>query len=281
MGAIQLQLNLNVGKEGTDSSATNPLSRAYDNLLTHGKAHLGHTLCYFNASGRDAQEVSDLRWLGVFVHSAGDRILLFPGFSIPVSWLEANLPSDSPRRRGFYLDHFTAEPARQRWHFTELGRADHVPAGRMPASDGGMLFWFGLSVEDEQSLLPVHKSTVVRHDCPDSDVQRRTGLLRELENSARSGYISSDLSTRSAFPHSFLHFTFMIGRKDALPYSGHERLVPAGSDYLKDPLPHQIPESNIVLHRHPLSRKWVIDISTVWLPGKLKVPIVFTSAATL
>lgn len=281
MGKIELSLELNVGKNGTDSSPTNPLSRAYDNLLKHGKPHRGHTLCYFKSAGREALEVGDLHWLGVFVHSEGGRVLLFPGFSIPVDWLETTRPSNSTERRSFYLDHFSAEPDRQKWHFTEVGGSDHVSAGSMPTSVDGMLFWFGLSVADHETLMPVHRTTVVRHDCPDSDAERRIDLVRQLEQSARSGYISSDLSTRSAFTHSFLHFTFMIGKSDTPPYKGYERLVPAGSKYLRDPLPEYIPESNIVLHRHPLSSDWVIDISTVWLPGSLEVPIVFTSPATL
>ena len=281
MGTIELLFNLNVGRNGQDTSPTNPLSRAYDNLLAHGRHHRAHSLCFYNAPGRRSNRTADLRWLGVFGESLGDRVILFPGFSVPIDWLETTRPNEPSDRKAFYLDHFTAEPARQRWHFTEVGRSDHVAGGRMPTSDSGMLFWFGLSVHDEQALLPVQKSTVVRHNSPNADADRRIRILRELEESAISGYISSDIATRDSFRHSFLHFTFMVGRPSKKPYEGYERLVPAGSNYLKEPLPKIIPESNVILHRHALSNEWVVDISTVWLPGKLEVLIAFTSPASL
>jgi hypothetical protein len=61
--------------DGEDKSENNPLYRATSKLFKEGKPIKRLSKCFF------ADDSGLLRWIGVFVQSAGDRILFFPGIS--------------------------------------------------------------------------------------------------------------------------------------------------------------------------------------------------------
>jgi hypothetical protein len=281
MDTIALELSMSVGDNGLDSNPNNPLSRAFSALLAEGLPHQAHTLCFLNPGNAPDSPITQPRWLGVFVHTAGGRILFFPGLNTPIDWLETARDNLAPNRRSLSLDHISAEPARQRWHFTGLGSDQHVAGGRTPEAADGSFFWFGLSLQSHDGLMLAHKRTLVVHRAPPSDVPRRLEEFRQLQGSATYARVNSDMGTTFPFSPSFLHICFLFSSPTAPNYTGPEWLPPAGSPYLTPPLPPEVAEARIRLHRIPLSDEWDIQIHTMLLPGTITVPAAFTSPGSL
>lgn len=281
MSIISLQVDLPNGKDGFDRNPKNPLSRAYAALLEKGRPHLSHTLCYLNSEDDSNSAPTDLRWFGVFLHSAGERILFFPGLAVPIDWVETAHGSASPTRHSLQLDHISAEPIRQRWHFTGIDSVTHVAAGRTPEHPGsGSYFWFGISLSNAQSFLPVYKHTLVVHTAPQADLARRRNELSRLQSSASYARVNCDTQLRLAPEESFLHIGVLFTKKSRPVYRGMEWLVPDGSPYVSPPLPQEVPQA-VRNHQIPLSTEWDVSVGTIVLPGKLSVAAAFTGAETL
>ncbi len=278
MHTIQFEFPLSIGQDGVDTSETNPLSRAFSALLASGKDHKTQTFCYLNFPG-DSNPSAHLRWLGVFIHSSGDRILFFPGLDVPIDWVETVRDGSDPVRRTFKLDHFSAEPERYKWHITSPGSNEHIPGGRTRQADRDSYYWLGLSLQNYSSFLPAYKCTYVTHNSPPSDVGRRTSILRELEQSTNYAQVKIDNQEHFDYSASFIHMNFIFSRPSAPNYVGPEWLLPIGSPYLVTQPPDLIP--NIRLHRIPLSSSWDIQIATMLVPGIISRAVVFTSPASL
>jgi len=270
---------LNVGKSGVDADPVNPLSRAFRELLEQGSPHKSHSLCFYFGEGQDLRASHKLRWLGVFLLSAGNRVIFFPGFSVPIDWIDTTTVGATSPRRPIDLDHVSLEPNRQRWHFTAPQSRDHYSAGRTPDVGNGRLLWFGLSLSSENALREVSRSTEVLYPSHPSDATRRLELLRDAEQVASSHSVGLMNGSRTRCSPGFLHFTFVVGPREAPNYSGSNWLLPSGSPSLVQPLPPQIPNHQIQLHRIPLGRTYDIQIACMWLPGSLTVPAVWTTHA--
>jgi hypothetical protein len=281
MQTIRLELSLSVGENQVDDNPRNPVSRAFAALLGGGRPHDSQTLCFLNTSHDMHSEHSKPRWLGVFIQSTGRRILFFPGLISPIDWVEKSRKGSPPIRTSIQLDHISAEPARQRWHFTGIGSGTHLAGGRTPSNGNGSRFWFGLSIKSEESLMAVQKQTIVTHLSPPSDSDRRLAELKRLESQVTYAYVNSDTSEKGPFQPSFLHLCFVLSERSAPDFRGPEFLAPEGSPDLTPPLPNVVPDTRVRLHRIPLSKDWDIQISTVILPGSLRVPAIFTGPETL
>jgi len=73
---LKIEYRLDQGVPGRDDDPKNPISRALTSLMKDNSRlpSLAQTFLVDEAPGEP------WRWLGVFVKSAGDRILFFPGF---------------------------------------------------------------------------------------------------------------------------------------------------------------------------------------------------------
>jgi len=281
MDHLSFNWELNVGKHGVDADPSNPLSRAFRGLLEQGIPYESHSLCFYFGEEQDLRTRRGLRWLGVFLLSAGNRVIFFPGLSVPIDWIDTTTTGSTSPRRPFDLDHVSLEPSRQRWHFTTPQSQDHYSAGRTPDVGDGRLLWFGLSLSSENVLREVSKSTEVLYPSPPSDTTRRLELLRDAEQSASSHSIGLMNGSRTRFSPGFLHFTFVVGPRDAPNYNGPNLLFPFGSPDLEQPLPPQIPNLQIRLHRVALASTYDIQIACMWLPGRITLPGVYTTHTRL
>lgn len=281
MGNILLHVNLECGREGLDLNSKNPLCLAYAPLLGKGRSHFSHTLCFINFDDDLNSLPTNLRWFGVFLHTTGNRILFFPGLVGPIDWVETSVSSTSSRY-SLQLDHITAEPIRQRWHFTGTNSAIHLAGGRMPKHHGSeSYFWFGISMSNDQSLFPVYKHTLISHPAPEADLIRRKKELDRLQSMAKFARVNCDTQSHLLQAETFLHVGVLLTKKDNPVYRDEEWLVPFNSPYVSPPLPHVLPQSRLRYHRIPLSDEWDISIGTTVLPGKLTVAAAFTGAGTL
>ena len=281
MDTIELSFKLNVGHAGVDADPLNPLSRAFQVLMEEGRPHLGHALCFCSGEERDLGNVSLLRWLGIFVLSAGGRIIFFPGFSHPLTWIETTTNKRTLPRTSFNLDHISLEPLRQSWHFTTVNSTYHKGGGRTRDLGQGRLGWFGLSVASENILRQVSSTTLAIFPSPPSDSHRRIKHLSDKQTTAPHHLVHLMDGSKDRFEKGFLHFCFTAIPKKELNYEGPAWLLPAGSPSLSQPFPGSISNFQLRIHRIPLLGLYDIQISCMWVPGELLVPSVWTTYSSV
>jgi hypothetical protein len=277
MDTIELSFTLNEGHAGIDDDPLNPLSRAFKVLMEEGRPHRGHALCFYSAEERNLGNVSLLRWLGIFVLSAGERIIFFPGVSNPLSWIETTTNKHTLPKTSFNLDHISLEPLRQSWHFTTTNSSSHTGGGRTRDLGQGRLGWFGLSVASENILRQVSSTTLAIFPSPPSDSLRRIKYLSDKQITAPHHLMHLMDGSKDRFEKGFLHFCFTAIPKKELRYEGPVWLLPTGSPSLSQPFPRSISDLQLRIHRVPLFGLYDIQISCMWVPGELSVPSVWTT----
>lgn len=278
---VDLSFNLNTGQSGVDNDPFNPLSRGLRVPMEEGRPHKSHALCFYFGEEKRLMANPFLRWLGVLVLSVGDRVIFFPGLSQAPNWIETTSYGHTSPRQSFDLDHISLEPERERWHFTAPGSADHRAGGRAQALGQGRLSWFGLSIQSEDVLRSVLSTTVARFPAPPSDVQRRVDHLTRAQSDAPHNSIGLLDGSKARFEQGFPHFCFTALPNSAPKYEGPNWLIPAGSPSLLDPFPTRIPDFQVRLQRIELPGPFDIQISSMWLPGRLGVPGLWTTHHSL
>ena len=100
---LELTWQMPLGRQGVDDSSDTPLRRALVSLVGEGRPAKRFVQCWFKGPDQT------VRWLGVFVHTAGDRVSFFPGFATPFDRV-VSYELDEPRwNQAFELDHLTIE----------------------------------------------------------------------------------------------------------------------------------------------------------------------------
>jgi hypothetical protein len=277
MGTIELSFTLNGGYAGIDDDPLNPLSRAFQVLMEEGRPYRGHALCFYSGEERNLDNVSLLRWLGIFILSEGKRIIFFPGVSNPLSWIETTTNKRTLPRKYINIDHISLEPLRQSWHFTTANSSNHKSGGRSRDLGQGRLGWFGLSVKSENILRQVSSTTLAIFPSPPSDLSRRIEYLSDKQVKAPHHLVHLMDGSKDRFKKGFLHFCFTAIPKNELNYEGPTWLFPTGSPRLSQILPESIRNFQIRVHRIPLIGLYDIQISCMWIPGELSVPSIWTT----
>lgn len=273
LATLNVTWSLDIGVPGDDSSAANPLARAVRRLLLgDGQPFSRLSLCFF----RDDNALA--HWLGVFVHSAGGRVLFFPAMPETIDQLQAFRAETEVAHRHFAFDHASLECDLQRWHVTSTGSADHVGnAATLPLGDGRVL-WFGMSVASTSALRLLRQTSTVTADVPDSDAKRRWRVLKDARENAAFPMVSMNMEDASAPTEPrFLHFAVIVGPSGFADYRGTELGFPFGNPYVVgglEPLPRGLPLRS---HRFALSATLDVQIVCAWVPGRLSVPITFTT----
>jgi hypothetical protein len=99
---------------GFDDDPGNPFWRAVNRLFEGGQTFARITLCFFGDLARHTIH-SSLRWLGVFILSAGERVVFFPGFAVPpteIKLFRGQSPQLLHDDKTFQLDHLSLEKNR-------------------------------------------------------------------------------------------------------------------------------------------------------------------------
>ena len=258
------------GALGIDAEPSNPLSRATARLFADGMPFSRLSMCFFNG------EKSVLRWLGVLVHSAGDRILFFPGYTTAPTDLGAYVGRADVSRAGFIFDHASLEADLKTWHVTTAGSRDHLGSPRTVDLGDSRVLWFGLSVADANALRPVRDQTLVEARIPASDSARRANVFKAARENAQFPLLSLNSDHPAPAGDSFLHFAFVVGAKGFADYVGPEQGFPFGSPFLPEPPPTSRGPLPIRIHRIELSPTMDLQVTCCHLPGKLAVPLAFT-----
>src|SRR5574341_564962 len=168
---ITLTQELEMGTRGVDKDPFNPLCRAFRVLLEDGRPMKRAALCFFDPNEGEGYG-KDIRWFGVFVHSAGGRLLFFPGLANR----EKGYKLQGKRSRSdneFLNDHVTMERGFREIHATAMNSEGHVSLGKPEFLGQGRYFWFGISVQRIERLRPLKRFTRIQVEVPASDSERR------------------------------------------------------------------------------------------------------------
>ena len=277
MHTIRLARHIDLGTNGVDSDPNNPLSRSLRRLMLDGQPFSEISYCYFAHEDAMSSSMAGLRWVGVLVRSAGERIIFFPGFSITPTWIRTAQGKSPLMHRDFDLDHISLEKGSRRWHFTNPGSKRHYAGGFTTQLGSGQYLWFGMSVAEETILREVRKETIVVAQMPLSDSDRRVRSFVEANDRAAQHIILLSKDARQFSHKGFLHFAFVACPKGAPYYHGGNLGLPFGSPFLGESLPESLRQLPIRTHAVSLGTKVDIQITSMWLPGSLKTPVAFTT----
>lgn len=227
-----------------------------------------------------------LRWLGVFVWSAGERLLFFPGFATSPIGIRHFLGEsrqavvDDP---AFTVDHVTLDPDRTFSHVTSQLRGHKRSRGRTSPLGEGRLLWFGMSVARETELRELKMETLVTAHVPASKNQRRADAFMQRADAfmqARDGaefsYVQLHPEAQMRFSEGFLHFTFIIGPTGFPDYDGYNLAFPFGPPLLPEPSPNALERLPLYTTRLSLGSVLDIQIVSMWLPGSLGAPCILS-----
>jgi len=229
-------------------------------------------MCFFD-TGQNA-----FRWLGVAVHSAGDRILFFPGYAATPAEIHSFLAGNQVWNQPFVFDHASLESDLRTWHVTTPGSTEHLGRPRTLDLGESCVLWFGLSVADENALRLVREETVVTAPVPPSDGRRRIEAFIAARDKVQFPLISRNTEHPRRTDASFLHFAFVVGPKGFPEYTSPEIAAPYNSPFLATPLPIVFRDLPIRSHRVELSSTIDLQIICCELPGTLKAPLTFTGS---
>jgi hypothetical protein len=259
------------GAPGCDASLDNPFARAVTQLFEEGRPFPNLCKCFF----KDPSGV--LRWFGVFVHSAGNRVLFFPGFVDNFDKIFGFCGNDMRWNESFRFDHSSLESDRSRWHATSPRSGAHLGSPSTFSLGQDRVLWFGLSLSAPSVLRVVHEETQFTCNSPPGDSKRRMEVFYNARKDAKFPIIMLNDEHPAPADPCFLHFGLIVGPKGFEDYSGTELGFPYGSPFLDDPLPSELNGLPIRLHRIELSESVDIQITSCILPGKLNTPVTLTS----
>jgi hypothetical protein len=284
MDRLKLTGYIEQGSPGIDDDPSNPLSRAVNRLFEKGRPFSRMGQCFFGDLASSLTRSTPLRWLGVFILSAGEQVLFFPGFAALPTGIES-FRGQPPRHRhddpAFPVDHVSLEKDRTQSHFTTPRSKDHLRHWPTYPLEGGRFLWFGMSVARETAMRELKRETIVTTYTPPSDSRRRVEVFHQAQNDAEHLWASLHPEARSRFEEGFFHFAVMVGPKEFPLYEGNQLDFPFGSPFLSEPLlPEALEQLPIRHHRLSLGSSIDIQIVTMWLPGTLRVPFSFNGATS-
>jgi hypothetical protein len=278
MKTIKLTFKLNGGVDGIDDDPDNPLARAAANLFKSGQPYKRMIQCFCSNPLEVANNGNQtLRWFGVFVLSAGDRVIFFPGFSSPKSLVQRYQRNSLVWNQSFDFDHLSLQRDFKKWHITNYDSSEHLGSPATLPLGKGRILWFGLSISDFKVFRIAKEQTEISVQAPSRDANRRSDILLNSRSDAIFPILDFHSEAVSSLNTGFLHFGVIVGPKDFEKYTGTEIGIPNGSPFLTNPFLNQEVKLPVRIHRFTLSQNVDIQIVTAILPGSLNMPITITS----
>lgn len=271
MDKIQLTWKMDYGVPGCETGRNNPVARAVRHLFEEGKPFSNLCMCFF----KDVSAA--LRWFGVFVQSAGDKVIYFPGFIKDFDQIQGFQGKNLQWNRSFVLDHISLEKDRLKWHVTSKEPKDHLHGPRTLILDKNRVLWCGISIADAHVLRIVKRETKIVSDSPPGDSIRRSEIFLKAREGAKFPILYRNDEHFAPFQEGFLHFGIIVGPKGFENYFDSEFGLPYRNPCLVKPLPEEFRKLPSRSHRLELSDNTDIQITVFYLPGRLKSPVAITS----
>lgn len=254
---------------GVDESPDNPLARATQSLFLEGKPFARINKCFFlDSDGK-------MRWLGIFIHSAGNRIIFFPGVTELHQHVTAYNGDELRWDQGFKIDHLSLESDRRSWHFTEPRSVAHLGKMYTQQLSSDVFHWFSMSVKSNHDLRLVRKETKVSAAAPSRDTDRRIGLFKTSREDAKFQIIRMHEGSTPPQP-SFLHFSVTVG-PPGFPSNSPKILgSPYGSPLIKESPSELTDDIPSRVHRILLSSEVELEVVSSVMIGNLQNKIVYS-----
>jgi hypothetical protein len=265
------------GLDGLDDNPITPLARSIASLLEDGEPFISLVQCFLEES-KSYNISQNVRWFGIFIYSAGKRVLFYPGFDKLRNHI-LGIRNDQVRwDKDFLVDHFSLEKSLDTWHLTSPASKEHLGNPKtFPLGDGRYL-WLGISFRNFDAFLPTKKETQIISKAPEKDSKRRIGVFKKArENSIFQIFRFYE---NHDFLEYFYHIAIIVGPKDFEIYKGEILGFPINSPFLAKPLPDNKQRLPIRIHRLSLPDNFDIQITTALVPGQLNIPITITSPST-
>ena len=145
-------------------------------------------MCFF----KDA--TATLRWLGVFVLSAGNRVIYFPGFNNDLDQIYGLQGRSLKWNQSFDFDHISLERNHSKWHVTSKDSTDHLGSPKTLSLNSNRVLWLGMSMADAPVMRIVKQETKIVVDSPPGDSQRRRGVFCKAIKEAKHSIVSVNLT---------------------------------------------------------------------------------------
>jgi hypothetical protein len=216
------------------------------------------------------------RWLGVFVHSDGERVIFFPGYASQQSYIAGALDPQTKVDQPFTVDHISLEKDRRSWHFTAPKSSDHIGKVSTLDLDQSRTFWFGLSVAKDELLMPLYHKSRLRFPVPESDAQRRIKSFLAAREGVEFPLITLNSEVERVAEPSLLHFAVIVGPSGFDQYTGPYQCPPPSGDLIVRPQAEGQPVP-LRSYRFRLSDEVDIQIDASEVAGELKMPFVYST----
>ena len=218
--AYTIKLHISHGVPGIDDRTDNPVARATRNLMAEGQrfTSAAHAIMIHNGL---------LRWVGMFVLSAAQRIVFFPGFAAPFDRVAAHGDPKAAYDVDFALDHVTLDSDRRSWHLTQkVGGKRNRPAGKTLDVGDGRILWFGMTTSEPWEFRPVASEIVARADAPsnNAELQNRIATFNQAVGGAQAVDIQLPPPPKAA--RLALHLVATVARPGAPLYAGPQLCFP-------------------------------------------------------
>lgn len=219
-----------------------------------------------------------VRWLGIFVHSAGDRVLFFPGDAAPNTHVRAVEHNSDRWNQPFKIDHLSLEPDWQSWHLTSPQSRDHLGKLATEKLDSERTFWFAMSVAADNLRLARNTTRVVA-DTPTGDTNRRTAVFQQSRKGAIFQMMTLHTDHQKIPTNGFLHFSVVVGPPGFPVGNGDVLGLPHGGPFLARPQLSQGVKVPLRLYRLALSESVELEITVSAHAGPLSTNVVYSSLA--
>jgi len=276
MDTLEVTWKMEGGVEGNDNDPNNPLSRALWKLFSDGQPYIRLMQC-FCVDRRQQTNHPILRWFGVFILSAGGRIIFFPGFRSAMQNVEGFRGKDQMWKEDFEFDHISLENDFRRWHITSRGSKHQLGGPKTIELKKQRFLWCGLSVSSLDELRVVRSNTKVIGQVPESDAKRRYEVFLKSRERITFQLLEWHSHVWEKKLNGFWHFGLIISPPQSSTYTGDKLGLPEGSPSLVSPLPGELVQMPVRHHRLELSTEVGLQITTTIVPGGLRGPVSLTT----
>jgi hypothetical protein len=269
---LNLTFTMEQGAPGTDNDPRNPISRALTSLMKDSSLLPTFTQAFLI----DETAAEPWRWLGIFVGSAGERILFFPGFKEQITRVRGSRGESLHFDRQFRLDHVSLEKHRDTWHITTARSKDHQGGPEATDLGDGRVLWFGLSLASPEVLRELRQETVATFEVPDRTAQWKADQFKKSREGKEFPGVYLPERPDAARGPIFPLISVIVGPTGFEPYRGPLWGWPYGSEFTRGE-----PKGDWAIpswhQRFKLDEKTDIQLTAIWAPGELTIPAVMSA----
>ncbi len=187
------------------ATAINALIRPYRFLITKRK-DIGKVKYLFYRENE-----SPFRIFGSLCHSAGKRLLFFPGLIARKLIWNTKL-KNSPLPQGI-IDHFTIEPNFKTWHVTTLlnDKKEKIwmPSFKLFELQPSLYFWFGLSIKNKNELDVTPEEVKLSFESFSIESRRLLQIIKKSRENVEDNILELSNKERKD-KNNFLHFDILV-----------------------------------------------------------------------